>query len=202
MIKSILNRYTRNQWAGFFYLVCFTWIATSVGMGMMISNKGDTITGLEQTQEVSIQKILKLTSQTNELKATINKLKSDNDQLRAIEFNTLVDPAIIKGIIRIESNGDAKAHNKKEGAIGLMQLRPIVYKKICGMEQKDAFNPTKNVACGSLYFKHLLNRFGGNLEQALHFYNSGSPLRNGYAEKVIKKVCKGKTSCQKQLLVK
>ena len=128
--------------------------------------------------------------------------KLDNDKLKAIEFNTLVEPCIIKGIIQIESAGNPKAINKKEGAIGLMQLRPIVYKKICGMTKEEAFDPKKNVACGSLYFKHLLNRFGGNLEAALHFYNSGSPEENGYADKVVKKICKGKEKCQKLSQIK
>jgi len=202
MMKVILDKYTKKQWAWFFY-----------GMsGMAFFMLGTLfVNGYNHGQDLKTQRALLAQSETIATQRTADykaleqktaKLTQQIEMLRQIEFNTLVEPAILKGIIQVESAGNVKAHNKKEGAVGLMQLRPIVYNKICGMSQKEAFDPTNNIACGSLYFKHLLNRFSGNLEHALHFYNSGKPLANGYAKRVLKKVCKGKTSCQKQLLVK
>jgi soluble lytic murein transglycosylase-like protein len=87
-------------------------------------------------------------------------------------------------VILIESSNNPKAHNKKEGAVGLMQLRPIVYNKICGMTEQEAFDPVKNVACGSIYLKHLIKRFNGNLGRALQYYNSGHRGNIVYIEKL------------------
>jgi soluble lytic murein transglycosylase-like protein len=201
-METILNKYTKKQWAWFFY-----------GMSVMSFFLLGTlfVNSYSHNQDLKAQRALLAKSEAIaaqyatdykalELKTT--ELTQQVEMLRQIEFNTLVEPAILKGIIQIESGGNAKAHNKGEGAVGLMQLRPIVYKKICGLNQKEAFDPKNNVACGSLYFNHLLKRFSGNLEHALHFYNSGKPLKNGYADRVIKKMCKGKTICQKQLPIK
>lgn len=100
-----------------------------------------------------------------------------------------LSPEITNAIISIESGGDPKAFNKSEGAIGLMQLRPVVYKKLCGLTYEEAFEPMKNVACGSLYMKSLIERFDGNLEQALVYYNSGNAMIDtGYANKVQEKI--------------
>jgi soluble lytic murein transglycosylase-like protein len=202
MMETILNKYTKKQWAWFFY-----------GMSTMSFFLLGTlfVNSYSHSQDLKVQRALLTQSKAIatqyaadykalELKTT--ELTQQVEMLRQIEFNTLVEPAILKGIIQIESAGKINAHNKGEGAVGLMQLRPIVYNKICGLNQKEAFDPKNNVACGSLYFKHLLDRFSGNLEHALHFYNSGKPLANGYAKKVMKKACKGKTICQKQSPIK
>jgi len=81
-----------------------------------------------------------------------------------------IDPALIKAIIMAESGYNTKAVSKS-GAKGLMQLMPQTAQSL-GVE--DIFNPHQNITGGVQYFKHLVNRFNGDVKLALAAYNSGS----------------------------
>jgi soluble lytic murein transglycosylase-like protein len=81
-----------------------------------------------------------------------------------------VDPALIKAIIMAESGYNTKAVSKR-GAKGLMQLMPQTAQSL-GVE--DIFNPRQNITGGVQYFKHLVNRFNGDVKLALAAYNAGS----------------------------
>jgi soluble lytic murein transglycosylase-like protein len=81
-----------------------------------------------------------------------------------------IDPALIKAIIMAESGYNTKAVSKR-GAKGLMQLMPETAQSL-GVE--DIFNPHQNITCGVQYFKHLVNRFNGDVKLALAAYNAGS----------------------------
>lgn len=126
-----------------------------------------------------------------ELKKEVTKLKKQLALSKIINQNDLVEPAILKAIIHIESSNNPKAYNRHTGAIGLMQLTPIVYNDICSLTKREAFNPIKNVACGSLYFSHLLNRFNGNIEKSLSYYNNGYRGNRRYVMKVKNKIAEG-----------
>jgi soluble lytic murein transglycosylase-like protein len=92
---------------------------------------------------------------------------------------------VIKAMIQVESGGNRYAYNKYSGAVGLMQLTPIIYKNICHLTKQEAFNASKNIACGALYLQTLINRFNGNLEKALAFYNAGENMNQQYSKKVL-----------------
>jgi len=93
---------------------------------------------------------------------------------------------ILKAIIQVESGGNPNAYNKSSGACGLMQLTPIIYKNLCRLTKKEAMEPSKNIACGTLYMTHLLKIYNNNLELALLHYNSGYAKTNhAYAKKVL-----------------
>lgn len=81
-----------------------------------------------------------------------------------------IDPALIKAIIMAESGYNPRAVSKK-GAKGLMQLMPGTAEAL-GVE--DIFNPHQNITGGIQYFKHLVNRFNGDVKLALAAYNAGS----------------------------
>lgn len=122
---------------------------------------------------------------------TMNRKIDDNiynfspKEIQDIEEVSAIPIELTRAIISIESGGRVNAFNKKEGAVGLMQLRPVVYKNLCGMTQAQAFEPTRNVACGTLYIKGLLHKFSGQLNKALIYYNSGNAMiDNGYVKKV------------------
>jgi soluble lytic murein transglycosylase-like protein len=87
-----------------------------------------------------------------------------------------IDPALIKAIIMAESGYNAKAVSKR-GAKGLMQLMPETAEAL-GVE--DIFNPRQNITGGIQYFKHLVNRYKGDVKLALAAYNAGSRYVRNY----------------------
>lgn len=89
-----------------------------------------------------------------------------------------VDPVIILAMIKVESNFRVDVESHK-GAVGLMQLMPstadwILGKK--GFRPKDfnLYEAKDNIFVGTLYYKYLSDKFGGNMEKIMAAYNGGS----------------------------
>ena len=80
-----------------------------------------------------------------------------------------LSPALVKAIIKVESDFDSEAISSK-GAMGLMQLLPSTAKEL-GV--KKPFSPYENIEGGSKYLKYLLSKFQGNISQSLAAYLLG-----------------------------
>ncbi len=80
-----------------------------------------------------------------------------------------IDSALIRAVIRAESNFNHKAVSRK-GAQGLMQLMPAT---IWRLSVGDAFDPHENIGAGVRYLRQLLDQFQGDLTLALAAYNAG-----------------------------
>jgi soluble lytic murein transglycosylase-like protein len=80
-----------------------------------------------------------------------------------------VDPALLKGLIRAESNFDPNA-GSPAGAQGLTQLMPGT---AAGLGVTDVHDPPQAIEGGAKYLRAQLDAFGGDETKALAAYNAG-----------------------------
>jgi soluble lytic murein transglycosylase-like protein len=90
----------------------------------------------------------------------------------AISANHGVDAALVRAVIKTESNFNRWATSSK-GALGLMQLIPSTGHRY-GV--RDFFDPQQNIDGGVRYLKFLLQKFNGDLDLSLAAYNAGENL--------------------------
>ena len=114
----------------------------SIGRSMVIPSPGKSNTTEHQKIEESIQQA-------------------------AIKYD--LPPALIKGVIRAESNFRINAVSPA-GAQGLMQLMPATAKEL-GVTKP--FDIDQNIDGGSRYLRKMLDSFGGDVKLALAAYNAG-----------------------------
>lgn len=91
------------------------------------------------------------------------------DLINAIALEHDVDPALVKAIIRTESNFDPRALSRK-GARGLMQLMPGTAGRYA---VANSFDPEENIRGGVRYLRALHDMFPGRLPLVLAAYNAG-----------------------------
>jgi soluble lytic murein transglycosylase len=89
--------------------------------------------------------------------------------IEAFAAEHAIDSALIRAVIRAESNFNHRAVSRK-GAQGLMQLMPAT---IGRMSVGDAFDPHENIGAGVRFLRQLLDQFDGDLTLALAAYNAG-----------------------------
>jgi len=87
-----------------------------------------------------------------------------------------INPALVKAVIKAESDFDPYAVSKK-GARGLMQLMPATMKDL---KVYNAFHPRDNISGGVRFLKQLVERFNQDLSLSLAAYNAGPNVVERY----------------------
>ena len=107
-----------------------------------------------------------------------------------------VEPKLLHAVIEQESAFRACAVSSK-GALGLMQLMPAAIEQL---EVRDPFDPKESIDGGAKFLKQLLDRYQGDLPQALGAYNAGPstvdqaggipdvPETRGYVDAILQKM--------------
>jgi soluble lytic murein transglycosylase-like protein len=80
-----------------------------------------------------------------------------------------VDPNVLTGLIRAESNFDPNA-GSPAGAQGLTQLMPAT---AAGLGVTNPLDPVQSIEGGARYLRQQLDHFGGDVTKALAAYNAG-----------------------------
>jgi soluble lytic murein transglycosylase-like protein len=87
-----------------------------------------------------------------------------------------LDPLLVLAIVKVESQFKPDARSFA-GAIGLMQVMPIVLREvgdeIAVRKREDLYDPYKNLHLGIHYLTFLLEKYDHNLQNALVAYNLG-----------------------------
>ncbi|MDY0211397.1 MAG: lytic transglycosylase domain-containing protein [Desulfuromonadaceae bacterium] len=103
--------------------------------------------------------------------------RSVHDLIQHYSQRHKLDPALVKAVVKAESNFDSGCVSKA-GAQGLMQVLPTTAAE---MDIYDLFDPAQNIAAGSRYLQKMLKRFNGDLDLALAAYNAGPSVVERYA---------------------
>ena len=90
-------------------------------------------------------------------------------EIEAAAARNGVDPALLKALIRQESNFNPNA-GSPAGAQGLTQLMPAT---AAGLGVTDVTDPAQALDGGAKYLKQQLDAFGGDVAKALAAYNAG-----------------------------
>ncbi|MBQ6936971.1 MAG: lytic transglycosylase domain-containing protein [Clostridia bacterium] len=88
-----------------------------------------------------------------------------------------VSPHLVMALIKAESNFDENAVSRA-GAKGLMQLTDETFKHCANVlgtsfSSEDIFNPEANISAGVWYISYLLEKYDGNITNAVAAYNAG-----------------------------
>jgi soluble lytic murein transglycosylase-like protein len=85
-----------------------------------------------------------------------------------------VDPSLLRSIMGVESGGNPDARGAS-GEIGLMQVMPSTAQMVDPtVTPSDLWDPVTNIDIGAQYLAHQLQRYGGNVVQAVSAYNAGT----------------------------
>jgi len=131
------------------------------------NNKGDQV--VNRFESVASHRVSKNLLNENKLLAIQNQYGDLTEKFGNMHK---VDPKLLQAMILKESSGDQYAVSKA-GAKGLMQFMPATGGEYGLKTDEDFYNPEKNIEAGARYMRWLLDKYQGDENKALSFYNGG-----------------------------
>jgi hypothetical protein len=86
-----------------------------------------------------------------------------------------VPPSLALAVAKVESDFQAQVESSK-GARGVMQIMPATGTSEWGVNPDELWDPRLNVRLGIDFLERLIERYDGNWEFALSYYNGGSKV--------------------------
>lgn len=127
---------------------------------------GHSSGGFEKTLNDNIQKLNNTGYKKNNEDISVNEIKEIAGNYAA---SNGIPSSLVNAVIKTESGFNPLAVSDK-GAMGLMQLMPVVMKTF-GVT--DPFNIHENISGGVSYLKTLLEKYNWDYKKALAAYNAG-----------------------------
>jgi soluble lytic murein transglycosylase-like protein len=166
------------------------------GQGLVMHNVDEA--GARKTRErIKIYSVLK----SHDMKLSEASLWNVTESVVEESAKHSLDPMLVLAVIKVESRFDHRAVSPR-GALGLMQIRPIVVDELVDegkiperKSKKNLRDPILNIKIGVAYLSYLKKMFS-HLPFALAAYNSGptrirvkleakEKIPLGYANKVV-----------------
>jgi len=105
--------------------------------------------------------------------------------LKAMEWG--VDSALVKAVVKVESNFNVRAKNPLDPSYGLMQITPILaqdfgyvknWRSPSNAEIENLYNPSTNLDIGCGFLSKLLKKY--SFDETVQMYNVGEAGYNIY----------------------
>jgi soluble lytic murein transglycosylase-like protein len=125
------------------------------------------------------EQVIPLTSADKQSSIISNKIRYDR-MVDAVAHTYGLESALLHAVISVESRYSPKAVSKK-GAMGLMQLMPMVA-KYYGVA--DPLDPLQNLHGGAKYLRYLLKKYNNDRSLALAAYNAGESVVAKYGNRI------------------
>ena len=143
-------------------------LAIILSLMLVPTNRAQNLNGGRGT--ISTQPFFMEPFRPEALSASLELRRQFEGIVRSASYRYDVDPYLVLGMIRVESNFNAHAVSHK-GAKGLMQLMPGTARL---HKVDNVYDPVQNIYGGVRHFRLLLDRFDGNVQLALAAYNAGA----------------------------